>query len=211
LDGRWSYGDRLFQGFADYQSHSGQDAEGSFHQVAAASTELAFWPGASAATQDLDATYRELLAKPLIGVNGGALHRRPGGGKWTMYAIVSGTLDADGLLDETSRRQLTILKSLAGQFHGNGLDTVIALRHGPEASGQGSISNAISDLRFDSAAFAAAPTADGNTSEGSLLLFLSPEGHVVKAWHGAAGAADLGIAVRQKLGNPAYSQIGETN
>jgi hypothetical protein len=211
LDGRWSYGDRMFQGFADYQAHSGQDAEGSFRQIAAASTDLGFWPEASTATQVLDATYRELLSKPLIGVNGAALHQRLGGGKWTMYAVVSGKLDGNGLLDETSRRQLTILKSLAAQFHGNGLDTVIALRRGPEASGTGSLSNAISDLRFDTAAFVAAPTANGNISEESLLLFLSPEGHVVKAWHGVAGAAELGIAVRQKLGSPAYSQIGESN
>jgi Right handed beta helix region len=210
-DGKWSYGDRMFQGFADYRAHSGQDAEGSFHHVAAAKTELGFWPEANTATQELDAGYRELLSKPLVGVDGGALRQRLGSGKWTMYAIVSGALDAEGLLDETNRRQLTILKSLAAQFHGNGLETVIALRRGREASGPGSLSNAISDLRFDTAAFAAPPPADVNISEGSLLLFLSPEGHVVKAWHGAAGAAELGIAVRQQLGNPAYSQIGESN
>jgi hypothetical protein len=212
LDGRWSYGDRMFHGFANYQAHSGQDAEGSFGQIAAASTDLGFWPEASIATQELDATYRELLSQPLIGVNGGALHQPLGGGKWTMYAVVSGKLDADGLLDETSRRQLTVLKSLAAQFHGNGLDTVIGLRRGAEASSEkGSLSNAISDLTFDTAAFAAAPTVNGNTAEGPLLLFLSPEGHVVKAWRSVAGAAELGIAVRQKLGNPAYSQIGESN
>jgi hypothetical protein len=128
-----------------------------------------------------------------------------------MYAVLSAKFDADGLLDETSRRQLTILKSLAAQFDGNGLETVIALRRAPEASGKGTLSKAISDLRFDTAAFVAAPTAHRNTSEESLLLFLSPEGHVVKAWHGVTGAAELGIAVRQKLGSPAYSQIGESN
>jgi hypothetical protein len=106
---------------------------------------------------------------------------------------------------------LTILKSLAAQFHGNGLETVIALRRGPEsASEKGSLGNAISDLDFDTAAFVAAPVTDRNTSEASLLLFLSPEGHVIKAWRGGfSGAAELGLAVRQKLGNPAYSEIGE--
>jgi hypothetical protein len=129
-----------------------------------------------------------------------------------MYALLSGKLDADRLLDETTRRQLTILRSLAKQFHGNGLETVIALRRGPEnASGKGSLGNAISDLDFDTAAFVAAPVTDGNTSEDPLLLFLSPEGHVIKAWRGGfAGAAELSLAARQKLGNPAYSEIGET-
>jgi hypothetical protein len=55
-----------------------------------------------------------------------------------------------------------------------------------------------------------APPLGGSPPEEPLLLFLSPEGHVIEAWRGVAGAAELGIAVRQKLGNPAYSQIGET-
>jgi hypothetical protein len=211
LDGRWSYGDRVFQGFADYQAHSGQDAGSTFRHVAATNTDLVFWPESSDATQQLDTTYRELLSKPLIGIDDGTVLHQQLGGKWTMYALLSGSLDTDGLLDETSRRQLTVLKSLAAQFHGKGLGTVISLRRGREdAAGKGSLGNAISDLNFDAAAFVAAPATDGNTSEEPLLLFLSPEGHVIKAWRGGAGAAGLGIAVRQKLGNPAYSEIGET-
>jgi hypothetical protein len=207
LNGRWRYGDHMFQGFADYQAHSGQDAGSTFRQIATTNTGLVFWPEASAATQPWDAPYRDPLSKPLIGIDGAVLHEQVGG-KWTMYAALSGRLDADGLLDETTRRQLTILRSLAAQFHGNGLATVIALRREPEdASRKGSLGNAISDLNFDTAVFVAAPAADDNTSE---LLLLSPEGHVIKAWHGGTGAAELGIAVRRKLGNPAYSQIGET-
>ncbi len=212
LDGRWSYGDRMFQGFADYQAQSGQDAGSTFRQVATTNTGLVFWPESSVATQQLDTTYRDLLSKPLMRIEDGAMLHQQLDGKWTMYALLSGKLDADRLLDETTRRQLTILRSLAKQFHGNGLETVIALRRGPEnASGKGSLGNAISDLDFDTAAFVAAPVTDGNTSEDPLLLFLSPEGHVIKAWRGGfAGAAELSLAARQKLGNPAYSEIGET-
>jgi hypothetical protein len=211
LDGRWRYGDRMFQGFADYQAHSSQDAGSTFRQVAATNTDLVFWPESRAATQQLDTTYRELLSKPLIGIDDGTVLHQQLGGKWTMYALLSGSLDTDGLLDETSRRQLTVLKSLAAQFHGKGLGTVISLRRGREdAAGKGPLDNAISDLNFDAGAFVAAPATDENTSEEPLLLFLSPEGNVIKAWHGGAGAAELGIAVRQKLGNPAYSEIGET-
>lgn len=211
LDGRWRYGDRMFQGFADYQAHSSQDAGSTFRQVAATNTDLVFWPESHAATQQLDTTYRELLSKPLIGIDDGTVLHQQLGGEWTMYALLSGSLDTDGLLDETSRRQLTVLKSLAAQFHGKGLGTVISLRRGREdAAGKGPLDNAISDLNFDAGAFVAAPATDENTSEEPLLLFLSPEGNVIKAWHGGAGAAELGIAVRQKLGNPAYSEIGET-
>jgi hypothetical protein len=211
LDGRWSYGDRMFQGFEDYQAHSGQDAGSGFHQVAATHTGSVFWPEAGAVTPQLDTTYRELLSKPLIGMDDATVLHQQLGGKWTIYALLSGSLDADGLLDETSRRQLTVLKSLVAQFHGKGLATVISLRRGDEsAAGKGSLANAVSDLNFDAAAFGAAPAAGGNPFEEPLLLFLTPEGHVIRAWRGGAGAAELGIAVRQKLGNPAYAEIGET-
>ena len=122
-----------------------------------------------------------------------------------------GKLDADGLLNEPSRRQLTLLKSLAAQFHGNGLETVIAFGAGRrEQFGKGDISTMRSPISISSTAtFVAAPP-EGKTSEEPLLLLLRPDGHVIEAWHGGAGAAELGIAVRQKLGTPAYSQIGET-
>ncbi len=211
LDGRWSYGDRMFQGFADYQARSGQDAGSSLRQVAATNTELEFGPEASAPTQHLDETYRELLSEPLIGIDGGATLHQHLGGKWTMYAMLSGRVDVYELLDETSRKQLTILKSLAAQFDGNGLRTVIALRPGSEnVSAKRYLGNAVSDLNFNTAEFVATPNAYGNPSEEPILLFLSPEGHVIKAWRGGAGAAELGLAVRQKLGNPAYSRIDET-
>jgi hypothetical protein len=211
LDGRWSYGNRMFQGFADYQTHSGQDSGGGFRQIVAANKEFKFWPQAGTVEEQLDTTYHDLLSKPLIALDGGPMLHLQLPGKWTIYAVLSGRLGADGLLDEMNRRQLTILKSLAAQFHGNGLETVVALRRRPEsASEKGSLDNAISDLNFDTAAFVAAPHIDENATE-PLLLFLSPEGHVINAWRGAAGAAELSIAVRQRLGSPSYSQIGENN
>jgi hypothetical protein len=209
LDGMWSYGDRMFQGFADYQAHSGQEAGSTLHQVAAANTELMSWPKAGAVAEQLDTTYRDLLSKPLVGMDSGQMLHQQFVGKWTLYAVLSGRLGPDGLLDEMNHKQLTILKSLAAQFHGSGLETVIALRRGPEnTSGSGYLGNAISDLNFDTAVFVAASATDGNTTEEPLLLFLSPDGHVIRSWRGAAGAAELGIAVRQKLGSPSYPQIG---
>jgi hypothetical protein len=208
LDGRWNYGGRVFQGFANYQAENGQDSGSSFRQVAAASPESMLSPEPGIKPQQLDTTYHDLLSKPLIAIDEGAISHPQVTGKWTMYALLSGKLGTDGLLDEMSRRQLTVLKSLAAQFRGSGLETVIALRRGPEsASGKASLGNAISDLNFDSATFVAAPLVDVSTTEAPLLLFLSPEGHVIKAWHGVAGPSELGIAVRLKLGSPSYSQI----
>jgi len=212
LGGKWGYGDRIFRGFAEYQAQSGQDTGSTFRQIATKNASQLFWPDSDTTTQQLDTTYHDLLSKPLIGILDGAGLRRQLAGKWTIYAVLSGKLEADSLLKETTRRQLTILKSLAAQFHGNGLATVIALRQGPEnASEKGFLVNAISDLDFDAATFVAAPVTGVSTSDEPLLLFLSPEGRVIKAWRGAfPGTAELNLAVRQKLGDPAFSEIGET-
>ncbi len=208
LNGRWKYGDRVFQGFADYQTGTGQDSGSTFHQVASPDPDRRFWPKPLAPSSQLDATYGELLSGPQIGMDGEALHQQLEG-KWTLYAVLPAKLDADGFLNEVSRRQLTILKSLAAQFHGNGLQVVIALRQGTQnAAGNGSMASAISDLDIAAATFVAAPAAVQNQQE-PVMLLISPERHVIKAWSRSAGPADLGIAVLQVLGNPVYSQINE--
>jgi hypothetical protein len=137
-------------------------------------------------------------------MDGAPLHQQLDG-RWTLYATLPGKLDADGLLNEPGRRQVTLLKSVAAQFRGNGLQTIIALRRPENAAGNGSLANAISDLNLDATFVEAA----GQNQEEPVLLLISPERHVIKAWRGGAGAAELGIAVRQALGNPAYSQISE--
>jgi hypothetical protein len=170
-----------------------------------------FWSEDNPATQQLDAKYSDLLSQPLTGLNGNAMSLQRLAGKWTIYATLSGTLDVDGLLHEESLRQLPALKSLATQFHANGLQTIIALRLSPESSrDKRYLANAISDLDFDTAIFVAAPGNDGNTSKDPLILLVSPERHVIMVWSGGAKAAELGLTLRQKLGNPAYSRIGET-
>ncbi len=210
LDGKWTYGGRVFQGFGDYQAHGGQDAGGVFHQVAATDADLVLGAEAGAATQPLDATYRALLSQSLMGLDGRAAVHQHLGGAWTIYAMLPREIDGNDLLNETSRRQLAILKSLTAQFHGNGLETVIALRGTKNSSPEGQFANAVSDLDFKLATFVVAPDTEGKVSEKPLLLFISPEGHVIRAWSGFAGPAELGIAVRQKLGNPAYAQIENT-
>jgi hypothetical protein len=79
-----------------------------------------------------------------------------------------------------------------------------------EALGREALGNAISDLNFTAGRFVVAADAGKNRSKEPLLLLLSPDGHV-QAWHTRAGAAELGIALRQVFGNPAYSQLGDTN
>jgi hypothetical protein len=212
MDASWTYRDRMFRGFSDYRASSGQDAGGAFEGLAAKNVDTAFWPEAIVPTQNLDLTYRELLAKPMIGLDNGVRLPRQLGGSWTIYALLSGGLDVRGLLNEKSRKQLTIVKSLAAQFHGNGLRTVIAMGAGAGGdAGRRSLGNAISDLNLDAASFVAEPDIRGNDSGEPLLLLLSPEGRAIRAWRGEAGAAELGIAVRQALGSPAYSQIAGTN
>jgi hypothetical protein len=210
LDGSWKYGDSVFHGFAEYQSHSGVDAGSSFRQIAATKPDPVFWQQPGASTPQLDTTYHDLLSQPLIGIEGGAILHQQARGKWMVYAELSGRLDPDGLLNEPDRKQLAILSGLTKQFHGNGLEAVVALREVPkDASGRESLINAIFDLNFGAAQFVIAPAAGKARSQERLLLLLTPDSHVVGAWPTGAGAAELGIAVRQMLGNPAYSQLGD--
>jgi hypothetical protein len=209
LGSKWRYDNRVFQKFTDYQGKSGQDAAGGFRQVAATHTDSIFGIEAGKGLPEEDVTYHVLLSQPLIDVTGHAIGHRMLGDAWTVYAILPAELDARGLLKEMSYRQLVFLKSLHTQFHGNGLKMVIALRNVKNPSAKEDLANVISDLGFKSAVFAYMQTAGTLAPEEPLTLLLSPEGHVAKAWHGIAGASDLGIAVRQRLGSPAYSQIGE--
>jgi hypothetical protein len=204
LNEKWKYGNRMFEGFADYQKSSGQEEGSTFRHVAATSPDKVFWPEPIAASPQLDATYRELLSSSLTGIDGAPLHQQLDG-RWTLYATLPGKLDADGLLNEPSRRQLTLVKSVAAQFRGKGLRTMIALRRPENAAGNGSLADAISDLNLD----ATFVEATDHNQEETLLSLISPERHVIKAWRAGAGAAELGIAVRQALGDPAYSQISE--
>ncbi len=210
-DDRWKYGDIVFHGFADYQSQSGGDAGSSFRRIASTRPDSALGQEAAANAPQLDTTYHDLLSQPLIAIEDGAILHPQARGKWTVYAEMSGRLDPDGLLNEPDRKQLTILNSLTKQFHGNGLAAVIALREIPKnASGRGSLSNAISDLNFGAARFVVAPDAGQATSREPLLLLLTPDGHLVRAWPTGAGAAELGIALRRVLGDPAYAQLGDS-
>jgi hypothetical protein len=207
LKGEWTYGNSTFQDFDDYRRGSDQDSGSTFRQVPAANTALGFLPKSSAPTRKLDTADQELLSKPFVGMDGRVLTPEHWRGQWTLYALLSAKLDANGLLDEAIRKQLVVLKSLAAQFHGNGLETVIALRRGSlDAAANRFLANAISDLDFDGATFVAAPLEHATVDP--LLVLLSPEGHMIGVWRGGAGAAELGIAVREKLGSPAYSQIG---
>jgi len=70
------------------------------------------------------------------------------------------------------------------------------------------IRNAINDLDMKQVVFASAPASMTSSTEMPRTLLVSPNGKVVATWSTFPGPAELGIAVRQKLGEPAYSQIG---
>jgi hypothetical protein len=101
------------------------------------------------------------------------------------------------------------LKSLSLQFHAKGLEEVVLLETGSANSSLSpQLRNAINDLDMKDVTFAFAPTSGTSTIEIPQTLLVSPNGKVVEAWRVFAGPAELGVAVRQRLGKPAYSQIG---
>ena len=201
-EGEWKYGDRLYATFAELQS-GGQETGGDFHRLAGG-FDKAFAVEQDAL--DLDATYSDMLSTPLALIDGKKLRLA---GNWTILAELSAKMQSNGMCDEDCLRQLTMVRSVSTQFRPNGLRTVIAFRDRPQdAPAKEALDNLIRDLNFAGAQFATVPATNGPNIDKPLVLLISPEGHVVQAWHAFASAAEMGIAVRRRLGNPDYSKIG---
>lgn len=122
---------------------------------------------------------------------------------WQLYCSVSDELDPHGLLNETSRRQLVVIKSLYSQFRSKGLNVHIVF---PEHSGAfsqdpGEWQNVVRDLGLEGMSI------DKATAPPSVVLF-APDDRIAAQWQTFAGPAQLGLFLRQQLGAPLYSEMG---
>lgn len=205
---QWKYGGETFESFSAYQAKTGQDEHGKF-ESSSQTPETLFWKSkAPVSDEDADALKPETWQR-LVDLDGRPIPESRFAKKWRIYCKLSVKSDETDQLDEYSRRQLVVLKSVSLQFRGKGLEEVVLLETGPASSSLlPKLTNAVNDLDMKAVVFASAPASGTNKAEMPQILLVSPDGRVVHAWHGFAGPAELGIAVRQALGEPAYSQIG---
>lgn len=123
---------------------------------------------------------------------------------WRVVSDVSGNIGSDGLLDADSAGQLNVLKTLYTQFRASGLQMKLTL-HLKEFSPRQSLQNVISDLGLGG--IKVAVLFDGDSLSKPATSFLGPDGSTANEWHGFVGPAKIGLAVRQRLGEPFYSQL----
>jgi hypothetical protein len=123
---------------------------------------------------------------------------------WTVVSEIPASMDVRGLLDPASAGQLAILKNLYMQFRASGLRMKVAL-HLKDPDTTGYLQNAIRDLDLS----------DIETSQPfghDILLqpkvrLVSPDGTIVREWLEFVGPAEIGLAVRNLLGEPLYSEM----
>ena len=122
-------------------------------------------------------------------------------------AAVDFALDADGLLSPGPRAQLMVLRSLAAQYGHAALAVTVHLQSAANPSGDERIAqdNALLDLDAATIHF------DHNAHSFGGLRLLSMDGRVLEEWRGFQNAANLGGALRARLGTPHFAAMQPTS
>lgn len=123
---------------------------------------------------------------------------------WTVASEIPVSIDADGLLDPASAGQLVILKNLEMQFRASGLRTKIVLKLKSRNSAE-CLENAIRDL--DLSGVSTSWSVEKGSPGLPKMALVSPDGTRVREWRDFVGPAEIGLAVRNVLGEPFYSEM----
>ena len=202
----WEYASKKPAGFAEYQKVSSQDQRSELVTEVASATDPIFPKSGllHSPTQDQARGQAVLDASVLKGLRKLA-QEQPG--KWQLYCRLSDDLDSNGLLNESTRRQLAVVKSLYLQFHSKGLDIHVVFPSQSDSRPENlvDLQNAMRDSGIEEMQIVRLST--GQTAGQSEMVLLSPDGRIAGAWQGFTGPAQVGPLVRQQLGVPLYSQL----
>ncbi len=123
---------------------------------------------------------------------------------WLLDCKLPISVDENGMIDDAALRQIVVLKSLSQQYRARGLQVIVRMTS-PDAQifKTQRFRNAVIDLDLDGIAMTEAA---GSGVEHTMLR--RPDGKATEKWDGFVGPTVLGLAVRQAMGEPAYSQMG---
>jgi hypothetical protein len=123
---------------------------------------------------------------------------------WVVASEIPVSIDADGLLDPASAGQLVILKNLEMQFRASGLSMkiVLKLKRGNSAE---SLQNVIRDL--DLSGVSTSWSIEQESPGVVKMVLVAPDGTRVREWRDFVGPAEIGLTVRNVLGEPFYSEM----
>ncbi len=123
---------------------------------------------------------------------------------WTVVSEIPASIDANGLLDTASLGQVMVLKNLFTQFRANGLRMMVTLDLKHPSAGE-SVQNVIHDLAMNDVKTSASVGGGAFTRPRTRLI--APDGSIAGEWQDFVGPAEIGLAVRSRLGEPLYSQM----
>jgi hypothetical protein len=122
---------------------------------------------------------------------------------WQLECVLPVALDSAGLLNDAALRQIVILKSMAQQYGPQGLRVTVQLTSSnAELFNSESFHNALTDLDLNGIA------TSQFSGPSQQRLTLSSNGTITKQWYGHVGSVDLGLALREVMGEPSYAQMG---
>jgi hypothetical protein len=123
---------------------------------------------------------------------------------WRVVSELPVSVDAQGLLDTAFGGELLILKNLYRQYRGSELTMTIRLDC-KNSNAQGLMQNVIRDLDLGGVNVTASFGRDPITHPRTRLN--APGGSIAREWQGFVGPAEIGLAMREALGEPLYSQM----
>jgi hypothetical protein len=188
-DATWVFDGHSFKTFDEYRVGAGQEGGST-------------WKSQKAAAPCLGGQ-RPQEARSPSGKNVVSNRRTPQPG-WMVVSEIPTGMDAAGLFDPAAAGQLMILKNLYMQFRASGLQLRITLNLMHSTSPE-SLQNAIRDLGISG--LTESRSLGRESAAASRTRLLAPGGTSVHEWHDFVGPAQIGIAVRQVLGEPLYSEL----
>lgn len=190
--GTWTFDGKTYNDFEAYRGVTGQEKESSWTSNRS-----------SASCLPLKAA---LLKEPTVSSerskNDASADANAASG-WAIVSELPATIDGQGLLDSACVRQLVVLKNQNLQFRANELRMKIRLdllNGGTEES----VQDAVRDLSLGGIEIS---THAGSESSRSTTRLLAPGGSIVKEWQGFVSPTEIGLALREALGVPLYSQL----
>lgn len=193
--GTWAFDGHTYGTFEAYQTGASQDQGSSWKSEMSSRSRLC---GQRAHLEEL--AKGGLTAKRDSVAHGGT---SPG---WMLVSEVPVSIGADGLLDAASEEQLVVLKNVDMQFRASGLHMKVRLKLKRAVTDE-ALQNAIRDLSMND--IETENPAAGEISSHPRIRLVAPDGSIAREWGDFAGPAEIGLEVREALGEPRYSQITE--
>jgi hypothetical protein len=128
-------------------------------------------------------------------------------GGWRLICTLPVSIGTNGLINDAALQQITVLKSFSRQYLATELRVTLKMTAPDEELFKTvAFHNVLLDL--DLRGMTVSQEVGDNVPR---LTLVNPDGRIAEHWNGFAGPVKLGLALRQRLGVPEYSQMAVRN